>query len=128
MQLSVKTIILSGVLLIAIGVAIGSKLFKPAPQIETRTVTKDKVVTVTKEVVRPDGTIERDQTRTEERKKDESVVVASPAKPDWMVTGGLKLNEQHYMIGLQRRIIGDLYVGGQVDTQRNVLATLTFVF
>lgn len=127
MQLSVKSIILVGVLLIAVGVGIGSKLFKTPPQIETRTVTKDKIVTVTKEVVRPDGTIERDQTRTEERKKDENVVVAPPAKPDWMLTGGFGLQQQ-YMLGLQRRIVGDIYAGVQADTQRNVLATITILF
>lgn len=128
MQLSLKTIILAAVALIAAGVLIGSKMFKAEPQIETRTVTKDRVVTVTKEVKSPNGTVVREEVKTEERKSDQQIAIAPPVKPDWLLTGGIRPQEQHYMLGVQRRIIGDVYGGLQVDTQRNAFLTISILF
>lgn len=124
MQVSNRLAIVVVVVSIAVGAVIGSKLNKPEVQIET--ITKDRVVTQIKEVTRPDGTVERDTTRVEDRQQVQSIIAK---KPDWTVQALYGINEvPYYGVGLTRRIIGDLSAGVQVNTRGEVMAILSYQF
>ena len=125
--MSKKTIIVACVIFVLGGV-IGYKL-APVPQSETRMVTQDKVVTIIKEVTKPDGTTTREETRTEDRQADSSVTVATPSKNDWLV--GVSYGPgvvPVYGITVQRRVIGNVYVGASASTNGDITANVGVTF
>jgi hypothetical protein len=122
MQVSKKLAISVVVLCIAAGAVIGSKW---GAQIETRTVTKDRIVTQIKEVVRPDGTVERDTTRTEDRRTDAVTI----AKKDWIVKAGYGIAPvPYYGAGVYRRVFMDVFVGVEASTRGEVMAGVLITF
>ncbi len=107
-------------IIVIISAAIGAGLTRVFWQ-QTKTeiveheVTKDRIITVTKEVHRPDGTRESTTSRAEEivRVVDSRTTVVQTAKPpDW----GLNLSAAargtpQYRVELQRRILGPVHAG-----------------
>lgn len=98
-------------------------------EIAERTVTKDKVVTVVREVKSPDGTVIRDE-RTERDSRSDARVETSPAvKPDWLL--GVSANPFKpgvYGGQVGRRILGNSYVTVSADTHGNLLLGVTILF
>ena len=125
--MSKKTVIVAAIVFVLGGV-LGYKL-APVPQSETRTVVQDKIVTVVKEVTKPDGTVIRDETRTEDKRADSSVTVAPPSKPDWLVGVSYEPGVVPvYGITVQRRVIGNVYVGASASTSGDITANVGVTF
>lgn len=125
--MSKKTVIVAAIIFVLGGV-LGYKL-APVPQSETRTVTQDKVVTIIKEVTKPDGTTTREETRTEDRQAEQSVTAAAPSKPDWLVGVSYEPGVVPvYGITVQRRVIGNVYVGASASTSGNITANVGVTF
>lgn len=114
---------------------------KKEVQIKEVEVTRKNVVTVTREEKRPDGTVIID-TRTVDTsteavnrtsKEKESTVVTS-LKPQWRVGGGvgMKYNEVKlepvYTLGVERRILGPVFVGAYGRTDKEVGLTVSVEF
>jgi isocitrate dehydrogenase len=75
--------------------------------------TKTEYITVVKEVVRPDGTKEKETTtkRTDETDKSKSSsTVVKGSLPDWRVSA-LYTSKQEYGVHVERRIIGTISAG-----------------
>jgi hypothetical protein len=138
--------IIGGILLIAIGYGAG-RYVQPAKvvtKVQTVTVTNDVVhdhiVTVTHTVVQPNG--EKDTTTTTSNEsiiddqtstKTNSSTVTTYNKPQWKVQGlaGLSLNSLStpiYGIGVERRILGPVFVGayGKSNSEAGLSLSLEF--
>lgn len=82
-------------------------------------VVKKDVVTVIKEIVRPDGTKETVTTITDKTKetskkdsKSESSTVIVYAKPQWRVQSSSSLETNpKFGLGLERRVLGSVFMG-----------------
>jgi hypothetical protein len=123
----------SYVIVLAIGVGVGT-YFDAKHTIEEKTVYKDRVKTVVKEVIteRPDGTkiTERHTDKEEKTKQVNNKSESRPVKKDWGV--GVKYDllqpGQTYTLEIHRRIIGDFYVSGYGRTDGTAGLGLTFFF
>ena len=124
----------SYVIVLVIGAAIGT-YFDAKHTIEEKVVYKDKVRTVVKEVIteRPDGTkiTERQTTKDEKKKQVAKRKESKPVKKDWLV--GVKYDlvpssVPVWTAEVQRRVIGDFYIGayGRTDGVLGVGVTLAF--
>lgn len=99
------------------------------PRIETKMevvekeVIKKDIVTVTKEVVKADGTKETVTTTTDNstEKKSSKDTTISVAHSQWLVSLGtsrtLSDSSLSYSLQAQRRILGPMFVGGTIDTK-----------
>jgi len=100
-------------------------------------VVKRDVVTVEKIIKRPDGTVETEK-RTEDKStetvnkdtksKEASVVVN--LKPQWKAQGlvGLSKDGEVYGAGIERRIIGPVFMGAWGNTAKQVGISLSVEF
>jgi hypothetical protein len=121
-------------LIVLLSASGGYILRQSTASLETKTVTKDvikdRIVTVTRTVKAPDGTITRDRRTEQDRaatRREEAVAqVAAPIK-DWRLTGGYMIDKV-YTGGLERRVLGPVFLGLQADTQGHVGATLSIEF
>lgn len=102
---------------------------------EVEVVRKD-IVIVEHEVKRPDGTttIERrtedrsvERTDTNTQNKEETRIVNT--KPQWKIQGGIGMNYSSaqldslkpiYSVGVERRILGPIFVGIQANTDKYI--------
>ena len=122
-----KNILLTGAICLILGVGLGSQIF---PRIKTETVETEKevvrkdVVTVVKEVIRPDGTKETTSTTTDKTKENKSATVTSKTLASnyhisiSATTNDIKLQEIVYGVQVQKRIAGPLFLGLTVNTQK----------
>lgn len=90
-----------------VGILLYSKLTKPAVQFQE--TIKDRVVTVTKEVVRPDGTRLIDTHRTEDRAQ----IIVKATKHPWQIM--LIGNSSSVGVGVSKEILGPVRVGALVE-------------
>lgn len=97
-------------------------------QEQEKIVEKRDVVTVVKEVVRPDGTKET-VTTTEDKsvvntKREKEVITK---KADWFVAAGVTYDRE-YSFEVNRRVLGDIFVGafGTTDQQVGVKIGIEF--
>jgi beta-lactam-binding protein with PASTA domain len=125
--MSIKTQLLTLLVIAALAYATGRYLqpakveVKQVEVVKEVEVIKRDVRTVIKEVERPDGTREKEtviEDRTRERTKKESETqthtVVTNLKPQWKVQGLVQLNniqQPTYGVGVERRIIGPVFVG-----------------
>lgn len=128
----------------AIGAAITARFVSGREVIKTQTVdhviTQNHIVTVVKEVDRPDGTKEITTTKDDSSVKNDTSVSKSEDKkaisaPNWLITGGAGLEFSGtpgtiYQAGFSKRLFGPVFVGvwgtkGR-DTAGGVSATLEF--
>lgn len=133
-----RNLAIYSLVLIALTVT-ATKRFWPSIQsstkIEEREVVKKDVQTVIKEVVRPDGTKETvttivDHSKESSKKTLEQVVMK---KNDWFIAAGAEaklnnLNEPSYKIEVNRRILGDIFVGATANTQGTLGLQIGFTF
>lgn len=107
--------------LIALGAAAMYQFGPRRIQLEEKTVVKDKIVTVVREIKRPDGTVERD----ERIEKDSSQTITVPLpepRPDWLI--GISASptiSNKYSAFLGRRIIGNAFITISATTQGELL-------
>lgn len=125
--------ILSYIAVLAVGVGIGT-YFDAKHTIEETVVYKDRVKTVVKEVIteRPDGTkiTERETNKVEKTDKVTAKKESIPVKPNWGV--GVKYDLFRpipiWTAEVQRRVIGDFYVGAYGRTDGVVGVGVSFFF
>ncbi len=101
---------------------------------ETATTKKD-IITIVKEVTRPDGTKEVVTTTTDkstEKKNSSSSLVIQTAKPNWLVgaTAAASLDRPVpvYGILLQRRILGPAFLGLGLNTNKEATLNVAIEF
>lgn len=87
---------------------------------------KDRVRTVERIIIAPDGT--RTEERTiDEKKEDKRITETLPAKPDWyLYVGGT--SSRDYALGISRRILGPISAGLQYSTGGTGLVTIGVEF
>ena len=138
MEMNWKTLGIYTIVAAALAVSATKRLW---PTIDTKVTVQEKEVirkdvqTVIKEVVKPDGTKETvttivDKSKESSIKKSEEIVMK---KNDWFVAAGaeMRLNDLQnpvYKIEANRRILGDIYLGGTVNTQGAVGIQIGFSF
>lgn len=138
--------ILGAMLLLALGYGIGRHVqparveIKREVQLKEVEVIKKDVVIVEKEIVRPDGTIEKERTEIDKSKyeseknfseKESTLIVGS--KPQWKVQASTNFKNNNvagplYGLGVERRIIGPIFVGGFVNADKQVGLSLSWEF
>jgi xanthosine utilization system XapX-like protein len=123
-----KNSIIIAVVGILVGFGLGTKIF-PTIKEKTVEVQVDKVVkdvqTVIKVVTRPDGTKEEITTivdRTKENKEYSNTKTVS--KNDWHISAnaGRSFSDSNIIYGIQveRRVLGDVYLGALATTDKRV--------
>lgn len=138
MQVTWKSAAIYTLIVAALAVSATKRLW---PTIDTKLTIQEKEVikkdiqTVIKEVVKPDGTKETvttivDRSKESSKKTLEQIVTK---KNDWFVAAGAeaKLNELNtpsYKVEVNRRIIGDIFVGATANTQGTVGLQIGFTF
>lgn len=138
MEMNWKTLGIYTIVVAALAVSATKRMW---PTIDTKVTVQEKEVirkdvqTVIKEVVKPDGTKETvttivDKSKESSVKKSEEIVMK---KNDWFVAAGaeMRLNDLQnpvYKIEANRRILGDIYLGGTVNTQGAVGVQIGFSF
>lgn len=142
MNIQYKT--LAAIILVAmvIGGAIETKFASNKSEIKTQvvdhTITQNHVVTVVKEVDRPDGTKEITTTKDDTSVKhdtsvsDKEDIKAKPA-PNWMVSAGVGFELDNsfgrvYKAEVQRRILGPVFLGVYGTTRSEAGLTVGFEF
>jgi hypothetical protein len=137
--MTLKTQLLLAALLLALGFYVGTT-YGPEQQkteIQEREVIKRDIVTVVREVKRPDGTVERSEVTTDkskERKQVESTVLVSvkPAVP--LNRLGVTAHTDNfrqadsYTLSYERRLAGPLWVGLNYNTKQVYGASLAWEF
>lgn len=126
-----KAYILSGVIGLALGIALAKYYMKPGIQMQE--VIKDRVVTVTKQVKSPDGTVTTDVVRTENRAQNITVSKSESKQPTWLLTGGMSFTPANrtYSVQIQRQVLGPVYMGIAAErnqTEDRVLGLITVSF
>lgn len=123
----------SYIIVLVIGLAAGT-YFDAKHTIEEKTIYKDRVRTVVREVIteRPDGTkiTERITNKDEKKKKIAKRKESIPVKKDWGV--GVKADLfspiPSYTVEVSRRVFGDIYVSGYGRTNGSVGVGVTLFF
>jgi hypothetical protein len=113
-----------------LGVGVAYKLLPPKVETKTevqeREVTKNHIVTVVKEVTRPDGTKEKTSTTTDTsvEHKDRQITIEKAAVKDWFVTAGVAKESltgpEIYQLSVNRRILGPIYLGASATTEKQI--------
>lgn len=119
-----------GLIAIAVGFLAGYML-RPEPEVKIKEVVKvekqvdEKIVVVES----PDGTKTTTIDRTSKTKAAKSLDVSkkNPQK-DWLLGAHTNLTGTVFGGSVHRRVLGDIYVGGSVDTMGDVLVGVTLLF
>lgn len=132
-----KTVAITAALALLLGIGLGSQLFPKTKTeiVETeKEVIKKDVVTVVKEIIRPDGSKEVVTTTTDKSKEKKSSssttkVLASNYHVSLKAeTGNIKFSELVYSVQVEKRIIGDLFIGASISTNKQVGLSLGIEF
>jgi hypothetical protein len=127
-----NSIIIAAVALL-IGFGLGSQLFpkikEKTVEVEVEKVVKD-IVTVTKVITRPDGTKEELTTVTDKTKENrEATSVKILSKPDWHISAnGTVIGNSTYGIQIERRVLGDVFVGAGYNTDNKINVSVGIEF
>jgi hypothetical protein len=124
----VRNYIITGLVCLVIGVLAGSALFpkvkEKTVETEVERVVKD-VQTVIKVVTRPDGTKEEVTTIIDKSKQStDKTSTKIIAKNDWHISASgsrtFTDSSMTYTLQVERRIIGDVFLGASVDSEKQV--------
>lgn len=131
-----RNIAIGLVVCVALGYSLG-RYFQP-PKVETVEVTKEvikkDVVTVVKEVVRPDGTKETETTTTDRTTETSNTSNSSKVaiKPAWKVNAMVGYNigqpKVEYGVMAQKNFIGPISLGAYATTERTIGVTVGLEF
>lgn len=106
--------------------------YKPAPEAKTRTEYKHDVVTIIKEVTKPDGTKEKETVINESKEGSKEKSKPINIKPNYLVQAavGTKFNgeKEVYTLQASKRVFMDVFVGvyGRTDKELGLLIGLEF--
>ena len=123
-----RNYIITGLVCLVIGVAAGSALFpkvkEKTVETEVERVVKD-VQTVIKVVTRPDGTKEEVTTIIDKSKQStDKTSTKIIAKNDWHISasGSRTFTDSSmiYTLQVERRVIGDVFLGASVNSEKQV--------
>jgi hypothetical protein len=132
-----KNTIIALIVGLLLGGGLGTFLF---PQIKTKEVQVEKevvvkdIVTVTKVITKPDGTKEEVTTTTDKTKENKQITsTKTVAKANWHVSASAKskidkLQIDIYTVQVEKRIIGDLFLGVTGSTDKTVGLTIGLEF
>lgn len=102
---------------------------------EQKTITKNRIITVTKEITRPDGTKETDTTTTDNsiKKEIEKTIqeVSKSRGAIWMVSAGAAIGTDlmpSYKAQIDRQILGPIWVGIYATTHKEAGLSLGVQF
>ncbi|MEO0271664.1 MAG: hypothetical protein ABIM30_01070 [candidate division WOR-3 bacterium] len=111
------------------------------PEIIEKVVTQEVVVEkevekiIKKEIIKNDGTIEREEVITVERdkntKKEQNAVVTKKAQRDYILAYGYRIKptqEPEHIIQLSKRMFENVYVGIQASTNSEIAIMLGIEF
>jgi hypothetical protein len=127
-EMNIKQTAVYTLIVLALAVAF-TKYFYPTikTKIEEKEVVKTDIRTVIKEITKPDGTIEKtteivDKSKETSKKEFEQTV---SEKPNWLVLAGAhaslkSLSEPVYSLQVNRRILGPMFVGASVRTDKEL--------
>jgi hypothetical protein len=128
-----KNVAISLVVGVLLGAGVGTFLFPQIKekQVEVEKVVKD-VVTVTKIVTRPDGSKEEVTTTTDRTKENKSNTMTKKAA-NWHVSISAQskvwpVQVDAYTLQAEKRIIGDLFVGAIITSDKRVGLSLGLEF
>lgn len=127
-----RNFILVGFLCLIIGIGVGSRFRKVVEKevVRDKIVTQDKIVTIVKQIKAPDGTETTETVRTEDKtaivEHKAEKLTERPVDSKWRITGGY--GPQKAIVGAEVRIISAIWAGAQIDTQGNVVGTLSIEF
>ena len=129
----IKQLLIVSAIMLAVGFLGGRYVAPPKEitkvEVQEREVIKKDVVTVVKEVTRPDGSKETTTTTTdkstEKKDKEAESIVSKPVEKQWFVTAGASkdlsdFEKTIYQAGVNRRILGPIYVGIQANTNQEI--------
>lgn len=131
-----RNYIITGLVCLVIGVLAGSALFpkvkEKTVETEVERVVKD-VQTVIKVVTRPDGTKEEVTTIIDKSKQStDKTSTKIIAKNDWHISASgsrtFTDSSMTYTLQVERRIIGDVFLGASVNSEKQVGLTLGLEF
>jgi hypothetical protein len=137
MDLSLKNLFIMGVALFALGFYT-SQMFR-RPQVVTKYVDRDhiktNIVTKIKVIKQKDGTIVEEKEVVDNSERDRQIehVVSETKLRDWNVTALYgapynALNERIWGLGVQRRVLGPVFLGVQYNSNKSVLGTISLEF
>lgn len=121
-----KNLIITAAVALLLGLGLGSQLL-PKVKIETKEVEKEvrvkDVVTVTKIITKPDGTKEEVITVIDKTKENLSKVSTQKVMAkDWhasvaVKTDNIRFEKLTYGVSVERRVLGDIFLGVNADTE-----------
>lgn len=123
---------------LGLGVYIGKQAFSVTKTVEVeKAVVRNDIVTVVKEVVKPDGTKEIVSTTTDKsvERKDSTVVkaVAAP-QPQWHISASASVQPSSgsyqpvYGLQVERSILGPFSIGVHADTNKQIGLVIGYEF
>lgn len=138
MELNIKTVAIYTLVVAALSIG-ATKYFWPTVDtkltIQEKEVIKKDIQTVIKEVVKPDGTKETITTIIDHSKESSSKTLEQIVnkKNDWYVAAGAEakvteLQALSYKIEVNRRILGDVFLGATANTRGVVGLQVGFQF
>jgi hypothetical protein len=132
-----KNTIIALIVGLLLGGGLGTFLFPQTKEkiveVEKEVVVKD-VVTVTRIVTRPDGTKEELVTVTDKTKENKTATsTKTVSKSNWHVSASAKtkldkLQIDIYTVQIEKRIIGDIFLGVNASTDKTVGLTIGLEF
>lgn len=139
--MNTKAILLASFVLLFVGFLGGRYLAPPKEitkiEVEEREVIRKDIQTVIKEVVRPDGTKETTTTTTdnsvEKKDRKSEMLVQKQAEKQWLISAGASRasftqQDTLYQVMAQRRVLGPVFAGVSVSTDKQVGLVLTAEF
>lgn len=139
MQISLKSLSLYTLIVAALSVGVTKYMWPTVEtqvKVEEKEVIKRDVRTVIKERTKPDGTQEK-ETIIVDNSKESSVrkfEEKTLKKKDWFVAAGAEVrgfdrfSDPIYKLEINRRILGDIYLGISASTDKSVGVQLGFSF
>lgn len=139
--MNTKAILLASFILLFVGFLGGRYLAPPKEitkiEVEEREVVRKDIQTIIKEVVRPDGTKETTTTTTdnsvEKKDRKSETLVQKQAEKQWLISAGASRasftqQDTLYQVMAQRRVLGPVFAGVSVSTDKQVGLVLTAEF
>jgi uncharacterized protein (DUF58 family) len=130
-----KQFVVTFIVALGLGLYVGKLYFAKSESIETeREVIKRDVVTVVKEITRPDGTKESTTTTTDHSKesKENTLKIVVADQRNWHVSvsylRGLSDPAPVYGLQVERKILGPVSVGLNVNSQKQIGVVIGFEF
>lgn len=131
MQVTLKSVAIYTLVIVALAVS-ATKYMWPTVQtqvkVEEKEVIKRDVRTVIKERTKADGTTEKETIIVDNSKesKERTIEQKTIKKNDWFVAGGIEARNLNqlanpiYRVEVNRRVLGDIFVGVSANTDRSV--------